>query len=414
MTSRATWLLVAAGTTLIAVCYGFARFAYGLTEPEMRADLDVSGAVSGLIASSSYVGYCVAIVVSSLLTPVWGARRTATAAGLVATAGTALVAVAPNAAVLAVGVLIAGSSTGAASPPLASAVARWVARPRRDRSQTVVNAGTGIGVAVSGPVVLAAGDAWRLAWAVFSVVAVVATAWIWLVLPADSDDTERVTRPSSGTHRERGLRQVVPPVVPGAGRLLLVAFGMGAVSVATWTFGRQLVQSSGDMGATGSAVLWIALGVAGVLGAAGGDLAARVGPGRLWRVLLLALSGATALLAVAPAGVGAYAAAVVFGAAYIALTGLVLVSASRVWPDHVGAGVGAGFLAIAVGQAVGAPLLGFVAEALTLPVVFLGSAVTGALVSMVALPDDRGEDAGEDGGAAAERVLPTRNARARA
>ena len=413
MTSRTTWPLVAAGTTLIAVCYGFARFAYGLTEPDIRADLEVSGAVSGLIASGSYVGYCVAIVLSSVLTPVWGARRTATAAGLVATGGMVLVAAAPNAAVLAVGVLVAGASTGAASPPLAAAVARWVAQPQRDRSQTVVNAGTGLGVAVSGPVALAAGDAWRIAWTVFAVAAAGTTLWIWRVLSGDSvagvdSGDERRGSPASDGHGGRGLRHVVPPAVPGAGRLLLVAVGMGLVSVATWTFGRQLVQSAGDMGTTGSAVLWIVLGAAGALGAAGGDLAARVGAARLWRVLMLAMSAATALLAVSPAGVPAYAAATVFGAAYIALTGLVLVSASRVWPDHVGAGVGAGFLAIAVGQAVGAPLLGLAADVVSLPLVFAGAAAVGAVVSVVRLPVD-GDQAATPGGrqTPAERVLPT-------
>ena len=397
MTSRHPWPLVAAGTTLIAVCYGFARFAYGLTEPDISADLEVSGSVSGLVASGSYVGYCVAIVVSSVLTPVWGARRTATTAGGVATAGMVMVATSPNASVLAVGVLVAGASTGAASPPLAAAISRWIVQPHRDRSQTIVNAGTGLGVVVSGPIALAAGESWRAAWTVFAVAAFGATVWIWCALRADGEgDGDRAAAGrSSATRGVHGLRQVVPPVVPGAGRLLLVATVMGAVSVATWTFGRRLVQSAGGMDPTGSAVLWIVLGAAGMLGAVGGDLGGKVGPARLWRALMLALSAATATLALRATGVAAYVAATVFGASYIALTGLVLVSASRLWPDHVGAGVGAGFLAIAMGQAVCVPFLGLAADVVALPVVFGGTAVVGAAASVIRLPvvEDRDENA---------------------
>ena len=43
------------------------------------------------------------------------------------------------------------------------------------RLQTVVNAGTGLGVLVSGPVALVVADDWRVAWAAFAAVALVVT-----------------------------------------------------------------------------------------------------------------------------------------------------------------------------------------------------------------------------------------------
>jgi MFS family permease len=144
--------LAAAGLAVIAVCYGLARFAYGLFVPAFTAEFGLGATAAGAIASSSYAAYCVAVVAATLATVRWGPRVVATAAGLAAVLGTGLIAIAPGVPVLAVGVVIAGSSTGLASPPLADAVARWVRDDRADRVQTVVNAGTGVGVAVSGPI----------------------------------------------------------------------------------------------------------------------------------------------------------------------------------------------------------------------------------------------------------------------
>ncbi|NHA70171.1 MFS transporter, partial [Phycicoccus sp. CMS6Z-2] len=82
-----------------------------------------------------------------------------------------------------------------------------------------------------------------------------------------------------------------------------------------------------------------------------------------------------------------FVAAAVFGASYVALTGLVLVGATRVWPDEVAAGVGAGFLAIAVGQAVGAPLAGVLSGRWGLDVAFAAVVVVGALTALLRFPD---------------------------
>ena len=101
-----------AGVGLIATCYGLARFAYGLYAPRFAEEFELTAGLTGLIAAGSYVGYCLAIGLSILATARWGPRPVAVAAGAVAAVGMATVAVSPSSAVLAAGVLIAGSSTG--------------------------------------------------------------------------------------------------------------------------------------------------------------------------------------------------------------------------------------------------------------------------------------------------------------
>src|SRR5690606_38355298 len=116
--------LGATGFTLIAVCYGFARLAFGLFLPQIDAEFSLSSSLSGLISGGAFLGYCIAIVLSAYLTERIGARSVVIGAALVAAVGMAGIAMAPSAAWLAGAVMLAGSSTGLASPPMAAAVAR--------------------------------------------------------------------------------------------------------------------------------------------------------------------------------------------------------------------------------------------------------------------------------------------------
>lgn len=360
--------LVSTGTMLIACCYGFARFAYGLFTPTLIDEFALTPALVGAIGSGSYIGYCIAIVVSTVLTRRKGARYTAVTAGVVATCGLSVVATAPSTFVLFVGVVVAGSSTGLASPPLAAAVNRWVDSGRRDRTQTVVNAGTGVGVILSAPIALLLFGHWRLAWAVMAVISAAVTMLVFRAIPPSADSTERAApRP--------GWR-------PGALGLVAASVLVGIGSVAVWTFGREM---TAGLGSTLSVLAWAVLGAAGIAGAFSGDVARRVGLTVAWRIALTMMVGATlAYAAFATNGIAVVAAAATFGSAYIALTGLVLLWAVRVYPDSTAFGVGMAFLAIAVGQALGAPAVGFFAGATSDAAAFVISAAVGAVALAVA------------------------------
>lgn len=368
--TRVRWGMVCAGTALIGTCYGFARFAYGLFAPQFADTFAISSTISGIIGSGSYIGYCVAIIVSLVLTERIGARRVGVGAGVLATIGTATVALAPSAPVLAVGVLVAGSSTGVASPPMAAAISRWVREGVQDRAQSVVNAGTGIGVLVSGPVALLLIDQWRYAWGVFAVLAAGVTLWIRLTVPATSSEGD-------GWSDGRGL-------AAGTTRMLVGAFLMGLSSAAMWTFGRALITGEGGLGPVASTSMWAVLGATGFVGALSGDLIARSGLARSWTMVMVAISAATALLAVAPGSVPVvFLAGAVFGAAYVGLCGLVLLWSTVLYPARASFGVGISFMMIAVGQTVGAPLAGFLTDAAGGAAAFYVCAAIGLAGSLV-------------------------------
>src|SRR5690625_4848540 len=355
--------LAAAGLALVAACYGLARFAYGLFVPVLSAEFGLGAAAAGAIASAGYAGYCAAVVAASAATGRWGRRAVAVSAGTAAAAGTALIAAASAAWLLAVGVVLAGVSSGAASPPLAGAVARWAAADSADRVQSVVNSGTGLGVMVSGPVALLFADEWRLSWAAFACASAAAALWVAAVIPrhrsGQSAGPAGTGSPSARIRRVVGSALRLPT---GTLRLLAAAGTMGAASSAVWTFGRDVVVAQGA-GDTASTIMWTALGGAGLLGALTGDIAARAGLGRAWIGGMLALAAATfGLVLASGTAPGIYLAGGMFGAVYVALTGLLLLWAAYVYTGAPAVGVGAAFLLIAAGQAAASPVIGLLSD----------------------------------------------------
>jgi MFS family permease len=222
------WRLGVTGFGLIAVCYGFARFAFGLFLPQIDADLALPDTVGGLIAGGSFLGYCLAIVVAAQLTERLGARAVAFAAASIAMLGLLGVALAPSAFWLAAAVLLAGVSTGLASPPMAAAVAAIIEPQRQDGTNTLINAGTSAGVTLSGPVALMFGAEWRLAYGFFAAAACFLAVLTVLHVP-------RTSVPSVQAHAGTALFSATLK------RLVAASLLMGAASTAVWSFGSEIV-----------------------------------------------------------------------------------------------------------------------------------------------------------------------------
>ncbi|MDN5913672.1 MAG: hypothetical protein L0I76_00905 [Pseudonocardia sp.] len=78
-----TWRIGLAGGPLMAVTFGMVRYAYGLTLPAIRTDLVLSDLVLGLIASGTFLGFLVALLLSTPLSAKAGPRASTTLGGLV-------------------------------------------------------------------------------------------------------------------------------------------------------------------------------------------------------------------------------------------------------------------------------------------------------------------------------------------
>ncbi|WP_417844767.1 MFS transporter [Thalassospira sp.] len=344
--------LGAVGFGLIAICYGFARFAFGLFLPQIDADLSLGSTLAGVISGGSFFGYCISIIVSAFATERFGARVVAVGAAGVAAIGMAGIAAAPNAVWLASAVMLAGASTGLASPPMAAAVAAAVRRDRQDITNTVINAGTSAGVALSWPIALIIGGQWRLAFAAFAVAAFVLAGVLARTIPP--------AVAASGSGLAKG---VVPPLKGDIARLIFAAFLMGAASTAIWSFGGQLATLQLGRGAMGSGALWVAIGGGGIVGAWAGALVSRFGLNHVHRVFLVAMACGILAAGLGTVMVATLAGGVLFGAAYVMLTGVYLVWGVTALPDRPATGLMIGFLTIAIGQTAGAPVFGFLLNA---------------------------------------------------
>lgn len=265
--------------------------------------------------------------------------------------------------------------SGLASPPLATALAQRLSAERADRAQTIVNAGTGIGVVVSGPIAFALFDQWRAAWVTYGLLTVAVTAWVAFAL-RNGPAADRRVREDRGFH-------------PGTGRLLTASLLTGLGSIAVWNFGRDLI-STGSGGDAVATTAWMVLGAAGIGGALGGSAVQRLGFRPTWVVTVSAMSAAPALLALSlDHTAGILLSAGMFGAAYIGLSGLLLLWSTRLYPESAAFGVGMSFFAIAAGQAIGAPVVGALIESFGYTAAFLMFAVVSLIPAVLSPASDR-------------------------
>lgn len=223
---------------------------------------------------------------------------------------------------------------------------------------------------MSAPIALALFTQWRLAWAVYAILAVLVTIAVILAVPSTSGLPAKAAA-------ERSWR-------PGSFGLIAASLMMGIGSIAVWTFGRDLITTVGGADTTRSSLMWIVLGAAGIVGALAGDAVGRIGLRRAWIAATVTMAAASVLLALVPSSlVAVMVAAALFGAAYISLTGLLLLWSVRLYPDRTSFGVGLSFFTIAAGQALGAPAAGLLIDAVGTAAAFVTIALVG--LSVVAL-----------------------------
>lgn len=363
-------LLLGAGTSFIAMTYGLVRMAYGLFLPDVQAELSFGAAAAGLISTGASLSYCVGALIG-LRAGATHPRRLVIGAGLCAGIGSAGMAAATQPGVFAAFAILSSTGAGLASPALVSIIGRNVERRDNDRAQSIVNAGTGPGLIVAGVLALALLPNWRLPWFVVACVTIVVAA---LVLRLDR----------ARTHRSADENRLPPRSWFGAhGHIIAAALLMGAGSAAVWTFGRAHLVESGTSKSV-SIGAWIALGVGGAAVIATARWMSHLRPGAAWAVSASAVAGATVMLGTTPGFTAlALVACVAFGWGYTAATGALIAWTLERDFGRAATGTSLLFVALVLGQALGATAAGAVAAAWGLAAAFvLAAVVTGAAVAV--------------------------------
>jgi predicted MFS family arabinose efflux permease len=354
--------LAVAGLAAIGVSFGFARYGYGLFLPDLRAEFGLDVSTVGLISSGSYAGYLVALTLVGLLSARLGPRPMIIAAGLFATLGLTLVAVAQHPVLLVIGLLLAGASSGWAWAPYSDAVGALVPGDRRERVLAIVPNGTAFGTIVAG--LLAIAVPWRPAWLVFAAAALAVTlynAWLLRGLPRPTPAPPQPIRPTA---------EAVP--------LFASAFSYGVLGSVYWTFAVDLIADD-----TTGPLFWTLVGVAGLGGLYTASTLARIGLRRTHPLLFLMLATAIAVLAVAPGSVvAAGLSALLYGPAFMAVSAVLAVWSYQVFPARPAAGFSAVVFCLGLGTIAGPATLGAVATGFGLPAAFLLTAVLAAATTL--------------------------------
>ena len=377
--------LAIAGSAAVATAFGMARYGYGLLLPDIQDDLALTATTLGAVGTTAYVTYVGTTSVVSRLIARVGQRATVVAGGLLAVAGTIVVALAQDLAVLAVGVATAGASAGLVQPPFADAVDRLPAKVRA-RTLSTISCGTGWGVAIAAPIAIVAGDAWRSAFLGFAVCATASTLFAASTLPRHRPrDRAAQIDPRRGGRRP-GPGRAAGPMLAGA---LLVGLGTAPF----WTFAVDAVRTAGLDQTAGRALLGVA-GVTSVLASGAADVISRLGA--TWTFVLGALVEAAAIATIGLAAdhvVVVMVAAAAFGVAYNTIVNVSVLWGTRLHPDQPSAGAAAAVRAQAVGLLCGPLIGGVVADAIGLTATLLGGAAVVASAALFAPRRDVIQDA---------------------
>ncbi|MGB8711693.1 MAG: MFS transporter [Onishia taeanensis] len=363
------------GAALIAISFGLARFAFGLFVPPIRDELELTASVIGIIGALPLISFLLATLVAPFAADHLGARNAAVLSGAFGVVGLALISQSTGALTLGAGVFACGICTGLMMPALTAAMQALVRRSLHGRVSSVMNAGTSIGVVVAVPTVLFLTGAWRLAYISFAVLAGIGVIAAWFLLPSVSRILPANAAPPPPVSELPWSRLV---------RLSLFAFVMGFVSAAYWIFAPDLVVTLGGLSAGATGWLWLAVGVAGLGGAVVADLADRNNPPITHALMLMMLAASLALLAASPSqSLLAAFSALVFGLAYMSLTGLYLMTGIRLLPGRLSVGPVLPFMAVSLGQATGSPVVGMLVNAFGYASAFAMFSALGILVAIL-------------------------------
>ncbi|MBD3924497.1 MFS transporter [Nocardioides cavernae] len=333
-----------AGTLLIASTYGMARFGVGLFAPRLVAERPALAPVVGWAAAAQFVSYSVAASVAARVSD----RRPGAAvlvAGTTAALGCIGVATTASPGWFVALVFLGGTGAGLASPALVRLVDAVTPPHAAATAQSLVNTGTAVGVVVAGALAFAVPST-AGAWWTMAALNALAAAGVLLLVRGRAGLGEPAAAASETSYDWHPLATpAAAAVVVGAGSALL------------WSYGPLIATGPGPVDDGSVGFLWIALGLGGLLGPLTGRLVERRGLARAWAWSVGAVAVASVALAGA-VGLGlawpAYVAMACFGAGYMCLSGVLILWARDAWPEAAGRGTSVLFVALAVGQAVGA------------------------------------------------------------
>lgn len=341
-----------------AVALGLARFAYALLLPSMRVDLGWSFADAGALNTANAAGY----LVGALVAAPFGRRigdKAVFAASLLLTAmiigASGLTAYFPALLVLRLAAGFTGALAFVSGAGLTSAAVMGSSEIRVPTLLGVYFSGAGIGITASALAVppLLGTVGWRGGWLVLGALALVATAFGWMVLRRVPEPSHTSANTVSGNWSPRFMA-----------RQLLAYTLFGAGYIAYTTFIIAYLRNEEGFTDAGITRFWSIFGLSSVVAAfAWGRILSRLKGGRGTAATLGVVTIGTAVPLLWSAAAGAYLSAILFGGSFLAVLAAVTSFARRaVKPHAVTAAIATLTVAFGIGQCIGPVLSGALSD----------------------------------------------------
>lgn len=164
-----SWLILIIATLNLLACLGFGRFSLGAIIPFMKEGLQLNYSQTGIIASSVFLGYMVSATTIGYAVLRFQAKKVILLSLLITVVGMIGSGIAVNFWGAYFSCLIIGMGAGAGNVTNLGLVGKWFSKRYRGMALGVVNAGSGIGMVLSGfmvPYLMDSHpvDGWRISW----------------------------------------------------------------------------------------------------------------------------------------------------------------------------------------------------------------------------------------------------------
>ena len=181
------WYVVAAGTLCIFASLGFGRFALGMLLPAMAESLNLTYSQMGLISTSNFVGYLLAVLFCSYISTKIGSRLLIFFALLLVAASMILISRANNFTTIAIIYTLTGIGSGASNVPMMALIASWFSSRQRGKAAGFVVIGSGFAILLSGKLIpylnqLSESDGWRISWLVLGLIVLIISIICFVVI----------------------------------------------------------------------------------------------------------------------------------------------------------------------------------------------------------------------------------------
>jgi predicted MFS family arabinose efflux permease len=364
------------GAAVVGVAFGMARYAYGLTLPDVRSEFGLSELLLALIASGTFAGYLIGLVSVPALSARRGPRAPTTVGGLCGIVGAATVALAPSPGILAAGAVLAGSAAGWVWAPYSDIVTEVVPRRHQPTLLAVITTGSSLGlVGLAALGLIATFTSWRLTWAGIALAAAVAALVNLRAVP------RLHAAPDTHTPRRSPWRRaMVPP-------LAYAVLYFAAVTI-YFTYASEAARSGG-LAASAAPLLFALIGVGGLVALGTGPLTRAVGTPAVGVGSVCVVSCALVLLGLGRTSLAlTLLSALLLGMGYMVGSSLLAIWAAQVAPDRPGDGFTIALVVGAVTSIAAPAAMGALIPAFGLPSMLVLVAAVAAIgaITLAVLP----------------------------